>query len=185
ISGSQPILFDYESVKKIKMGLDKEVSVYNFKENGWYFRSQFSVLYQKEIGGVSLSQSVGYHYKHWLTAGVGIGLDNYYTEPGNNIYPLFVEIRSYLQKKNVSPYLALRSGYSMIKPDPEFGQTDAKGDIFFNPVFGYRLGAGRPFIDLFVGMKFQSAEYHTRSSQSQSITNIDFRRYDFGIGMTF
>lgn len=186
LKGMSPMKLGDNMIKKVKMnGFEGYSDVYRIKENKWYLRTQFSMLYNKKHNGLSLTQSVGYQFKHWFSAGVGAGIDNYYTNRGNNMFPLFVEVRSYLFQKNVSPFFACRTGYNFIKPNADYNQTSAVGAFFINPVFGYRLGAGSPTFDLFCGIKIQKAEYHVRDFWSSSIVNYDFRRYDIGLAMTF
>ncbi|MBC7885688.1 MAG: hypothetical protein H7X99_09450 [Saprospiraceae bacterium] len=186
MEGGEPVTFPSNMVKKIKMstagGSDQ---LYSFRENTLYTRSQISILYQKDNNGISLSQSVGYQYKYWLALGAGIGIDNYVTDQGNNLFPVFMEVRSYLQKQNISPYLAFRTGYSFAFADEESGQTQVKGSYFINPVIGYKLSAGRPYLDVFFGAKFQQASYLSSDSWGKSSTEIHYRRYDMGIALTF
>lgn len=186
INGGEPVKIADKLIQKIKMGSNgKSVETYSFKENKWYTRSQFSVLYSKLNNGYSASQSVGYQFKYWLALGVGGGVDNYLATSGHNIYPIFGEIRTNLLKRNLTPYIALRYGYSIINPNEKYGQTDASGASFFNPVIGYRLGSGSPYFDVFVGMKFQDAVYNTIQPDTRSIVNFEYRRYDLGFALTF
>lgn len=185
-TSGQKMTYPSSFIKKIKMedGFKHE-KLYSFKENKWYTRSQFSVLYSKDQKGISISQSVGYQYRHWLGVGLGMGLDNYKVEKGNNLMPVFAEIRSYFIKENTSPYLAVRYGYGFAFEQTNLGQINATGSCFFNPVIGYRLGAGIPYFDLFCGIKFQEARYQTRDNWSKATFDISYRRYDLGLALTF
>lgn len=187
ISDIEIMRFPGKMVKKVKMSSSSasEEEFFKFRYPTWYIRTQVSMLYSKSNQGMSLTVSGGYQFNYWLTAGIGAGIDNYYTAAGQNIYPVFGEIRASLFKKNKTPYFAMRTGYGFISPDENNGQSYAKGSFLFNPVFGYRLGGGRPNIDLFAGVRFQSARYTTTDSWSSSQKDIDFRRYDIGLGMTF
>lgn len=173
-------------IKKIKMYTGASVyDSYQFKNNKWYTRTQISMLHSRPSKGYSISQSIGYQYKHWMTGGIGAGLDNYPGEKGYNLYPVFAELRSFLVKKNVSPYIALRCGYAFAKTETSIGQSSAGGGFFVNPVFGYRLGASSPFIDIFCGVKFQKTDYSFENSWSRSQIQFQHRRYDLGVAMTF
>ncbi len=187
LNGSQPITFPVSLIKKIKMGDGNKntVATYQFRENACYARTQISSLYRKDNSGLSVSQAFGYQYRSWLAIGAGIGIDNYYKEEGNDLMPVFIEMRSYLLKQNASPYVALRYGYSFAFADEEIGQVEAKGDYFWNPVIGYRLGSGRPYFDIFCGAKFQHASYKSRDGWSEFTYELNYRRYDFGLALTF
>ncbi len=187
LDGGQPITFPVALIKKIEMGTGKTKSytAYNFKENVFYARTQISSLYRKDKSGLSVNQVFGYQYRSWLGVGAGIGIDNYYKEEGNDLMPVFLELRSYLLKQNTSPYVAIRYGYAFAFADEEIGQVEAKGDYFWNPVIGYRLGSGRPFIDVFCGAKFQNASYKSRDGWGELNYDLIYRRYDFGLALTF
>lgn len=187
ISESQILRFPGKSVKKVKMASrsSQEQELFRLKTPTWYIRSQVSMLYSKANQGLSMNLSAGYQFNHWLAGGIGGGIDNYYTLEGQNIFPLFSEIRASLLKKNATPYLAMRTGYGFISRNEDNGQSYAKGSWMFNPIVGYRLGAGRPHIDIFVGARFQSARYIFTENLSITERDIDFRRYDIGFGITF
>jgi hypothetical protein len=187
LSESEIIRFPAKIVKKVtmaKISLHQE-EVFRFKSPTWYIRSQVSLLHSKFNKGLSLSLSGGYQFNHWLAVGIGAGIDNYYTTKGQNIYPVFGEIRASLFKKNKTPYFAVRTGYGFVKADAGEGQSFARGSLMFNPVFGYRLGGGRPNFDIFAGARFQSARYTIHDAWSITDRDIDFRRYDIGFGMVF
>lgn len=187
LNGGQPISFPTALIKKIEMGAGKTKSytAYDFKENLFYARTQISSLIGRDNSGLSVNQAFGYQYRSWLGVGVGIGIDNYYKEEGNDLMPVFLEIRSYLLKQNASPYVALRYGYAFAFADEEIGQVEAQGDYFWNPVIGYRLGSGRPFIDIFCGAKLQKASYKSRDGWGELNYALVYRRYDFGLALTF
>jgi len=186
IQDGNTMTFPSTMVKKVKMeSKDETLKVYTFRQNTFYTRSQLSVLYKKENHGISLSQSFGFQFDHWLAAGAGIGLDNYQIAQGYNLMPVFIEIRSFLLKQNLTPYFSFRAGYGFAFADEDAGQTIAKGSFFINPTLGYRLSGGRPYIDIFCGAKFQQASYETRDSWSKSTLDYQYRRYDIGIAMTF
>jgi hypothetical protein len=176
-----------KTVKKVVMhGEEKKSSeIFQFADPGLYFRTQLSLLYSKPNNGYSLSVSGGYSVKPWLSLGIGGGIDNYYAEEGYDMYPVFAEARVYFYKKNLTPYFAMRSGYAFASPDEDRGQIQAQGSWFYNPVLGLRLGGGKPHVDLFAGVRLQSAFYETLTSQFRSEREIDFRRYDFGVGINF
>jgi hypothetical protein len=187
LAGGDTIQFDQKMIKKISMYTSSfhEEEPFHLKSPNYYIRAQLSLLFSKENKGASLSISSGAQINHWYSAGLGVGIDNYYLNEGFDIIPVFGEMKFSLFKKNTSPYIGLRSGYGFKSADESVGQTAAKGGWFFNPVFGYRLGASKPFIDLFAGAKFQSLTYSVIESSSSSEFDIKFRRYDFGIGITF
>ena len=186
IQNGNTMTFPSNLVKKVKMYSESEVAkMYTFRQNTFYTRSQLSVLYKKDNSGISFSQSVGYQFRHWLAVGAGLGIDNYRLEQGNNLMPVFLELRTFLLKQNLSPYFSLRVGHSFAFEDKSIGQTEAKGDYFINPTIGYRLGTGFPYVDIFCGVKFQKTQYETLDSWSKSHFNITYRRYDIGLAMTF
>lgn len=188
LSPTDIMRFPQSMVKKVKMSSlagTKEEEIFTLIFPTIYVRTQFSALLGDNNNGLSAMVSGGYRFNHWFSAGIGGGISNYYTAQGHNIFPVFGEASIYFYKKNKSPYLTLRSGYGFAHANADVGQTHGKGSIFVNPVIGYRLGAGQPHMDIFCGVRFQSAQYQLSDGWSESTIDIDFRRYDLGIGLTF
>lgn len=185
IKNGHTMTFRSSMVRKILMDNKGIVDVYTGRSNTWYTRTQFSVLYTKDNGGLSLTQSVGYQYSHWLSMGIGLGIDNFIIEKGNNLYPLFGELKVGLMKRNKTPYVGTRFGYAFAFAQEDLGQTYAKGGFFINPVIGYRMSSNRPFMDVFCGMRFQDVTYKTIDSWGKNTYDITYNRYDIGVALTF
>ena len=116
---------------------------------------------------------------------MGAGIDNYYKEDGYNIFPVFVEAKSYLLTENRTPFVALRVGYAFTSADEEIGQINAEGGWMINPSVGYRLSASEFILDIFVGVKIQESLYEYRDFDVRIVDEITFKRMDIGIGFMF
>lgn len=150
-----------------------------------YHRTNVGTLSNVNGSGISLNYSALYLHEYWLGIGVGTGIDNYYFSEGRNVYPLFVELKSFLVDKNASPFVSLKTGYGFIVPDKDIGQTNTKGGMIINPTFGYRFGTGGVIFDSYIGFRFQKAEYDTFTGWETSHQNIQWNRVELGFAFSF
>lgn len=183
--GGHELVIPAEKVNKVIMD-DKTVHLSALNSKSWYYRANFGVLTNQNGTGVSFNHSFYYGLKSWLQVGAGFGIDNYYLQSGRNIWPLYAEVKSYLVESNSSPYLSLKSGYSFIFTSEENAQTYTCGGPMIAPSIGYRIGSRGMFIDLYAGVRFQSAEYHSIIfNGGNSEQRIVWKRLELGLGFNF
>ena len=178
------IRLESADIKKVKMAKSRVARKIDFRK-GVHFRTNVSVLSGDSNNGYSVGQSITYHFSRWLGLGGGISLDNYYSQSGRNLIPLFLEARSYLSDTEVSPFISLRSGFSIAFADEELGQIVAEGGWMFNPQLGYRLSSNDSSFEIFGGLKFQYADYVFQSSERRLTEEILFKRLELGAALTF
>ena len=79
---------------------------------------------------ISFMASVGWQCNPHLFIGCGTG-ENFFTDPGIYSIPFFGEIRTTILKGAISPFVDVRTGYSI---------ADLKG-FYFSPSIGCRFGS--------------------------------------------
>jgi hypothetical protein len=205
-----------QSGKEVNLnGGNNEVnsSFNNRKEKGFYNIMHFSLLlgtnqftdgptYFRTAISPSFTITNGYIFNdHWAAgAGVGFEIFNY------NLFPLFGELRHTLWDHKISPYVALKGGYSFanskaIQYDelyltwPPYNINDASlrnyGGFMFNPEVGVKVPLNENSDLLFTAAyRFQK----TRSVARKESTNgqfdewehkEDINRLSFGIAIMF
>ncbi|MEZ4957516.1 MAG: hypothetical protein R2825_28415 [Saprospiraceae bacterium] len=149
------------------------------KTNGLYNITQlsFAMGSGSEPGlalGAGISTIVGYQLKPILGLGLGIGLDNY-ARRGETIYPVFVDVRSYLpiSKKPHSYYISLAGGYGFAFARESIGINSAKGGYMAHAAIGYRTTTKEGVdVNVDIGVKNQKATF------SRDLFNGDIERRD-------
>ncbi|MDA9773661.1 hypothetical protein N9B82_01780 [Saprospiraceae bacterium] len=184
--GENLITLPAESIKKVVMPASKKrVNINRIQTKKVYHRTNMGLLSNANGNGITLNYSALYQHSRWLGVGLGTGIDNYYFSSGRNVYPLFIELKSYLVDGNASPYVSIKSGYGFIATNENESQTNTKGGMIINPNFGYRLGSTGMIVDIYIGLRFQSAEYDTNNGWNVSHQEIQWNRVETGIGISF
>ena len=149
-----------------------------------YYRTNLGLLANTNGTGTSLNISALYQFSPHLSAGVGIGVDNYYFNAPHNIFPVFTEFKGYLVDKRSSPFVSIKTGYSFNRPHEDSGQLVARGGILFNPTFGYRFGSEGIMFDIYFGLRLQKA-YYEKLTWAFSRQDILWRRVEIGSALSF
>ncbi len=137
--------------------------------------------------GAGLSVIYGYQFKPALGMGIGLGLDNY-ARRGETIYPIFVDIRSYLpiKKKPGAYYVVLNGGYGFAFKRESIGIKGAEGGYMLYPAIGYRTTT-REGVDVNIdaGIKWQKASF-TRDlfTGDIEVRDLTFQRFTVRVGIT-
>ena len=108
---------------------------------------------------VGIMTSHGYQIAPQFFAGVGVGFNYYYSEYDESMsLPVFAHFRSDILNNEVTPYVALRVGYSFL---------DIKG-IYINPSLGCRIElSDHVGLNFGVGYTMQQAEFVNYDSRYQ------------------
>ncbi|MFK7937690.1 MAG: hypothetical protein AB8G22_29500 [Saprospiraceae bacterium] len=187
-----------ERVVQAKQRIIKQVTVQpkepiqDPKTQGWYNLTHVGMLNGKGRRTTNFSFSVnnvtGHLFKRWLGVGLGVGIDAYSTGTGENIYPIFIEARGYLQEKPNSFFYALQTGYGMAFKNANFFVSDAEGGFMYQAAAGYRIATREALqILLTIGTRFQSASFVRQEpirGGEESLT-LQYRRVIMGVGIQF
>lgn len=205
-----------QSGKEVNLnGGNNEVnsSFNNRKEKGIYNIMQFSLLlgtnqftdgptYFRTAVSPSFTITNGYIFNdHWAAgAGVGFEIFNY------NLFPLFAEIRYTLWDRKISPFVALKGGYSFANFKakqyeelylnwPPYNINDASlrnyGGLMFNPEVGVKVPLNENSDLLFTAAyRFQKTRSVARKENTNGQFeewehNEDINRLSFGIAIMF
>jgi hypothetical protein len=173
----------------------KRMLDYNFREEGLYNQLSIGLSSSDDILGYSLSYSLGKMHKRYLGIGGGTGMYSYADNNGIrwNLIPIFAEARSYITAKRISPVLSAKLGYgiNLKHPSPYWYRATEKqkGGVFFNPAFGFRLGANS---DLNMVLNLGFLVQHTKEEYRLDATNLGtewrkqiFRRWTLELGLLF
>ena len=172
-------------IKKLKMYSRSIKNVYlPLKTKKFYFRTNAGLLSNTNGTGTTLNISALYQFNNYFSAGVGLGVDNYYFNAPHNIFPVFSEFKAYLMDKKSSPFVSLKTGYSFNRAHEDSGQLKARGGILVNPTFGYRFGSSGIMFDVYGGIRYQKANYE-RLSWAFSTQEILWRRVELGMALSF
>jgi len=164
---------------------------YDFKEHGLYNATRLSVLAgQNYTGqnspGYSLHHSVGWMFNRMLGVGIGGGVEIYNPDSGEPVtYPIFAEVRGYLQAKNVTPFFVLGGGWAFTGKNHQepWSQIDEwNGGWHAKAQIGYRLGN---HFTLFGGLNFQKKVRNWQSNWGGEWgkDRILHKRLELGIGI--
>lgn len=162
------------------------------KEKGFYNLTHVGLLNgqgQREFNmGFSIHNVTGYLFKRWLGIGIGGGVDNYSAGVGETIYPIFAEVRGYLQDKPNSFFYAVQGGYGMAFPNRNFFVSDAEGGLMYQTAIGYRI-ATKDALQLLVtlGTRFQTANFVRQEPLrgGEEVISVKYQRLAMGVGILF
>ena len=168
--GGKVITFQQKEIKKIVQepinGKRRTPKPYQFKEKGVY-KALFGNINagtfawrDESTFGLGFKGLVGYQWNRWLGTGIGLGVENYYLNQGETVYPLFAEVRGYLVPENIAPYYSISGGYSFTIKNEEAGIIDANGGWMIHPAFGIRWGgSSKVNFTVDAGVQLQKATF--------------------------
>lgn len=137
---------------------------------------------------VMLKGMVGYEWKYYFGAGMGLGIDNY----GDfTVMPVFAEVRGSLMDAAVTPFYYIQAGYSAAwMNESNINNFNVEEDIdarfMFNPGMGIRINMRKTDLVVSVGYKRQNAEI-TRVFEwgERTVEQRELNRITFGFGLIF
>ena len=147
----------------------------------------------------SITMTHGKIYNEHFAAGIGLGYENF----NRNLFPVFLDIRYTLLKNKVSPFFAIKAGYSLSfskkkhydKLTLYYGPVNIEnaylkkgGGLMLHPELGFRIPINEKSELLFtVAYRYQKIK--------STVTRIEWRekwehkenlnRLSFGVGITF
>ena len=182
------------SVKKIVQRCKDEkrgLRDYDFKEQGLYNATRLSTLVGQNYSGqnspgYSLHHSAGWMFSRMLGVGIGGGMEIFNVDSGEPVtYPVFAEMRGYLQAKNVTPFFVLGGGWAFTGKNSQspWGQIENwSGGWHAKAQIGYRLGN---HFTLFGGLNFQKKVRNWQSNWGGEWgkDRMLHKRLELGIGV--
>lgn len=173
---------------------------YTYKEKGYYNITSVALLFGQGQDGFlpvpSLTTVNGWQFNKHVSAGLGIGFEYYEWA----VLPIFADARYYLKQEKVSPFGAIKLGYSIPveKPtqyDNGYGGKDKYyGGIQLNPEIGLRIRMGKvSSLLLSMGYHFQQLSHDEQSYYNWWENNIatekkittEYNRVSFRVGFQF
>lgn len=162
------------------------------KEKGWYNITNVGIINgrtERDIHvGLTVNNTTGYLFNRWIGVGLGVGLDNYVPGAGELVYPVFLEVRGYVQPKPYSFFYTLQAGYGFAFPNSDFLVTEAEGGLMYRPAIGYRIPTKDALqILLTLGAKFQDARFERqdRIQGGEEILTLKYQRIEMSVGIQF
>lgn len=117
-----------------------DITSYRYDDDGTRFSSW----------STGFSTSHGYQFNPNLFLGAGIGLQGWVNNPGSDLLPLFVQVRTDQNWNGFTPYGDLRIG----------GNLCDGGGLFLSPSVGYRFNWGRKVgINLGIGLTLRGSTH--------------------------
>jgi hypothetical protein len=175
------ISFSEEDVAYIK----KERGTNKFSEKRLINRTSLSFLNGSIENGYGVQHTLYYKANKYINTGVGFGINNYLTQSGYNLFPLFFDMSIKLRDSRITPYLSLVVGYSFAQEDSDLGQIEANGGRLFAPRLGYGIEMNDVFLDIYCGLRFQSANYVYRIWEGEGTDVFNYKRLELGLGISF
>ncbi len=164
---------------------------YDFKEKGLYNATRLGTLigqtyFGENSTGFTLHHTIGWMFNRWVGAGIGGGTEIYNPDSGEPAtYPVFAEVRGYLQAKNATPFYALCGGWAFAgkNSSDEWGRIDDwKGGWLAKAQIGYRLGN---HFTLHGGISFQkkTRTWDSTWGGERGTDRILNKRLELGLGV--
>jgi len=177
----QEIFFPKSKIQKVKAYSDNaKWSPYNFRDKGINYALNGGLITSNhgerlnESNGYTLSFSTGYRFHRLFSVGLGTGIDQYANKSGERVYPIFVDLRSYLFPKNTTFVVNLQAGYSLAFKDENKGIVEAEGGLMVYPNIGLSFGGSETKFSFDIGYKFQKANW-TYASQWDVRERTEYR----------
>ena len=189
-SGTE-VKFPYSDITKISQnfateGVKKEKK-YEFQEKGWFNQTSFDASLNEQ-SGFGFNHAVGYQFNRLFGLGVGSGFHSYTFNDDKRFIPVYLEARSFLLRKNNSPFISLKAGYGFALTNDASDMIDAKGGYLIYPEVGYRLGASKgPNFFVGMGVKLQKGvfTYEFPWNETTNVDTLHFERLALRLGITF
>lgn len=185
LKSGQKLTFPESYISRVEMSGDfiekpKIPQEYKLQDNKIYNTINLKLipasqnLYNQNKTGVGLDYCFGYRYNHLLSAGIGIGFDNYNFGFSEYFVPVFVDMFSIFMKKTKSPFARVQLGYSSVFCDYQY-ISDYSGGVMFNGGLGFKF-QGSNKIDYLIEMsyRYQPANFIIDNG-GRNIQNYDIK----------
>ena len=152
----------------------------------WYFDWENKAYVNNNDGGLGISLSYLYQWRHYLSAGVGVGYDNYNNNIARSIVPVFTQVRSYIKDAPNSPFVDVKLGYGISANNSE-RVYEAQGGFYGQTMAGIRFGSGGFRTTLGLGIQLQNTYLEGWHRWNSGIVKEDrqYRRLVINLGFIF
>lgn len=152
----------------------------------WYFNWENKAYVNNNSGGLGISLSYLYQWRHYLSAGVGVGYDNYNNNAARSIIPIFTQVRSYLKDAPNSPFVDMKLGYGLSASNSE-RVYESQGGFYGQTMVGIRVGNGGFRTTFGLGIQLQNTYLEGWHRWNSGIVREDrqYRRLVFNLGFIF
>lgn len=191
ILGGHQLKVERSNIKTIKQkcyDCSKSARLIYERTHKNYYQISTGIITAKENIGGTVTGAFGRYITPRFALGAGLGIQSYgdyYTRI--NVIPVFAEAKYFLNKKAVSPYLQLQSGYGIAKLN-DF----AKGGFYANPTFGVAFNESEKLdFNISIGFISQHIKYNYDRPDFDYYYNyinkrdLILRRSVLQIGVTF
>lgn len=161
---------------------------YSFREKGIYQRTSF-FFNAAASGGAGLNYSIGYRFRRWIGAGMGIGFGSNDLAQSRRLVPCYAEAIGFFLARRITPYYGLRLGYAFALRDRATGLTAARGGLGFGPELGVRFGSRSVNVQLGIEYNWQKASWTSTGwgwdGQGTFTDEVTYKRINFRTGLLF
>jgi hypothetical protein len=158
---------------------------YAFREVGLYHQLSTFFHGSADYGGAGIQYAIGYRFNRKFSLGAGIGYETNEINNGRTLFPIFAEARGFLKAEKVSPYYAMKLGYSLAGDNEFFAET-ATGGLYVAPEVGLRIGSRKVNFFCGIGYKYQQAKFTTTWGPDYFFTDkITYKRFELRTGILF
>jgi len=168
---------------------------YTFNEKGWHFQGGAGIVTSTPYSsnGFAVELGFAYHFSRMFGIGLNTGMDNYNTDLGHKVIPIYLSLQGFLTPKKVTPFYSIGLGIGSPLFDEDIWEDiENKPGFLFYPKIGLRTSGDDSFnMTIFTGLKIQST--HTRipfnciDGDCIEFTEQQrtYRRYVIGVGFIF
>lgn len=152
----------------------------------WYFNWENKVYPNNTQSGIGVSLSYLYQWRHYLSAGVGVGYDNYNFNQSRSIVPVFAQVRSYLKDTAKSPYVDMKIGFGFSSSSDD-STIESSGGLYGQTSAGLRFGSGGFRTMVGLGLQVQNSYIEGFHPWNAGIVYEDrqYRRLVLNLGFIF
>ena len=181
------IVFKGQSLTKLAEA--KKVDDTNYARRGFYNISYASLnsgsdaFIGEVVTGVGIGNITGKQINQYLGLGLGVAYNSMYVGAGENLVPIFIDVRGYFREKKVSPFYNLGIGYNFVFENEEKQITDAKGGIMIRPAVGFKIGSAENSFIIDLGYNFSKAEFTRDFGWETRVNTMTYRRFELRIGL--
>ena len=135
--------------------------------------------------GLGVSLSYLYQWKHYLSAGVGIGYDSYNFSRQRGYVPIFAQARAYVLDSAKSPFVDVKLGYGIA--DQNETTIETQGGLYGQTSAGLRFGSGGFRTTLAIGIQIQDSSLESYHPWNSGVIYEDrqYRRFFLNLGFIF
>ena len=153
---------------------------------GYYLKPELAILAGRNNRTIGAFLSGGLRLSPEFSVGIGAGYLPYNDPLG--LVPLYLEGDYRIGRGKLSHFLFLRSGYGISVNTGNGGDLEShRGGLLLNPGYRMAVNTGMGFtLNIMAGLHLDNASFEVRRWDGRTVrTDIEYRRFQFGIGVLF